>query len=85
MHRHRSLSSLCLWSVSASLSASLGAGSAGPGLTRLPHLLEQAIEGATVLLRALLKMVQDPRPPPAVDPPAPQWDRKPIAEAILIR
>ncbi|EWM27144.1 brefeldin a-inhibited guanine nucleotide-exchange protein 1 [Nannochloropsis gaditana] len=53
--------------------------------SRLPHLHEQAIEGYTVLLRALLQLYPPTTSQMAADVGGLTWDRKPVVERVLVR
>ena len=61
-----------------------GGGGAAAG-ARLPHLHEQAIEGYTILLRALLKLYGPTAAHDAAAAGGLDWDRRPVVERVLVR
>jgi len=67
------------------LNMSVAGLAAGVGAAQLPHLHEQAIEGYTILLKALLRLYASTTTQEAAEVGGLTWDRRPVVERVLVR
>ena len=63
----------------------LSMSASGVGLTRLPHLHEQAIDGYSILIRALLRLYAPTAAKEAEDAQGIGWNRTPVVEKVFVR